>query len=87
VAYNKLCSENYLSTWSELLVEYREYEVPVRQILKSLSTQSLGIERDSLLNILMTNQDVSMRETVDFTLSKVLEMLENDGYIIKKRSY
>jgi len=85
-AYNKLCSENYLSTWSERLVEYREYEVPARQILKSLSTQSLGIERDSLLNILMTNQDVSMREMVDFTLSKVLEMLENDGYIIKKEA-
>lgn len=84
VAYDKLCSENYLSTWSERLAEYREYEVPARQILKSLSTQSSGMERDSMLDILMTDQDVSMREQIDYTLSKVLEMLENDGYIIKK---
>lgn len=86
VAYDKLCSENYLSTWSERLAEYREYEVPARQILKSLSTQSSGIERDSMLDILMTDQDVSMREQIDYTLSKVLEMLENDGYIIKKNT-
>lgn len=86
VAYNKLCSENYLGTWSERLAEYREYEVPARQILKSLSTQSSGMERDSMLDILMTDQDVSMKEKIDYTLSKVLEMLENDGYIIKKNS-
>lgn len=86
VAYDKLCSENYLSTWSERLAEYQEYEVPARQILKSLSTQSSGMERDSMLDILMTDQDVSMREQIDYTLSKVLEMLENDGYIIKKNT-
>lgn len=86
VAYDKLCSENYLSTWSERLAEYWEYEVPARQILKSLSTQSSGMERDSMLDILMTDQDVSMREQIDYTLSKVLEMLENDGYIIKKNT-
>lgn len=86
VAYNKLCTENYLSTWSERLAEYREYEVPARQILKSLSTQFSGMERDSMLDILMTDQDVSIREQIDYTLSKVLEMLENDGYIIKKNS-
>lgn len=86
VAYNKLCSENYLSTWSERLSEYREYEMPARQILKSLSTQPTGMERNLMLDILMTGQDVSMKEKVDYTLSKVLEMLENDGYIIKKGS-
>ena len=86
IAYNKLCSENYLSTWSERLSEYREYEMPARQILKSLSTQPTGMERNLMLDILMTGQDVSMKERVDYTLSKVLEMLENDGYIIKKDS-
>lgn len=83
IAYNKLCSENYLSTWSERLSEYREYEVPARQILKALSTQSAGLEREAMLNILMTGQDASKVEEVDYILSKVLEMLENDGYIIK----
>ena len=86
IAYNKLCSENYLSTWSERLSEYREYEVPARQILKALSTQSAGLEREAMLNILMTGQDASKVEEVDYILSKVLEMLENDGYILKMDS-
>ena len=86
IAYNKLCSENYLSTWSERLSEYREYEVPARQILKALSTQSVGLERDAMLNILMTGQDASKVEEVDYILSKVLEMLENDGYLLKMDS-
>ncbi len=84
IAYRKLCSENYLSTWSERLVEYREYEVPARQILKLLSTQPAGVKRESMLNNLMTGQDATKIEVVDYTLSKVLEMLENDGYIMKK---
>ncbi len=83
IAYNNLCSENYLSTWSERLSEYREYEIPARQILKALSTQSTGLERDAMLNILITDQDASKVEEMDYMLSKVLEMLENDGYILK----
>lgn len=86
IAYNKLCSENYLSTWSERLSEYREYEVPSRQILKALSTQSAGLEREAMLNILMTGQDASNVEEVDYILSKVLAMLENDGYILRMDS-
>lgn len=83
-AYRKLCSENYLSTWSERLVEYGEYELPARQILKLLATMPEGIEREGMLNNLMTGQDASKIEAVDYTLSKVLAMLENDGYIMKK---
>lgn len=86
MAYNKLCSENYLSTWSERLSEYREYEMPARQILKLLSTKSSGIERETMLNTLMTGKDASKIEEVDYLLSKVLEMLENDGYILKMDS-
>lgn len=87
LAYNKLCSENHLSTWSERLSEYGEFEVTAKQILKTLSTQPAGLERESMLNILMIGRDVSKVEEVDYSLSKVLEMLENDGYIIKKRLY
>lgn len=86
IAYNRLCSENYLSTWSERLAEYGEYEVPARQILKSLSTKPAGMERNTMLNVLMTGQDASKVEEVDYMLSKVLEMLENDGYILKMDS-
>ena len=84
IAYLKLCSEDYLSTWSERLAEYSEYEVPARQVLKLLSTQPAGLERDTMLNSLMTGRDATLIEDVDFTLSKVLKMLENDGYILKK---
>lgn len=77
---------NYLNTWSERLAEYKEYEIPARQILKSLSTQPAGLERRTMLDILMTGQDISQVEEVDYRLSKILEMLENDGYIIKKDS-
>lgn len=83
-AYRKLCSENYLSTWSERLVEYGEYELPARQILKLLATRPEGIERKGMINNLMTGQNASKIEAVDYTLSKVLAMLENDGYIMKK---
>lgn len=82
-AYKKLSSENYLSTRSERLTEYREYEQPARRILKSLSTRPDGMERDIMLNMLMSGQDVSKIEDIDYILSKVLEMLENGGYIIK----
>lgn len=74
-AYRKLYSENYLSTRSERLVEYGEYELPARQILKLLATL-----RNGMLNNLMTGQDASKIEAVDYTLSKVLE------YIMKKDS-
>ena len=82
-AYKKLCSENYLSTWSERLGEYQEYELPARHILKLLSTQPAGMERNILLDRLMTGQEPSNVEKVDLVLSKILEMLENDGYIMK----
>lgn len=86
MAYNQLCSENYLSTWSERLSEYGEFELPARQLLKTLSTQPSGMDREAMLNVLMTGQDVSRVEEMDYLLSKVLEMLENDGYILKNAS-
>ena len=49
-----------------------------------LATRPEGIERESMLNNLMTGKDASKIEFVDYILSKVLAMLENDGYIMKK---
>ena len=85
-AYKKLCSENYLGTWSERLVEYQEYEMPARQILKELSTRPSGAERNALLDKLMTGQDPSKVDSMDLILSKTLDMLENDGYIMRNES-
>ncbi|WP_301875033.1 AAA family ATPase [Bacteroides caecimuris] len=85
-AYNRLVSENYLTTWSERLIEYRELENPARLILKSLSSAPSGLSRDTLLDILMTGKESSKIEETDYALSKLLRMLENDGYILKKDS-
>ena len=83
-AYERLCSENYLSTWSERLSEYQLLEMPARRLLKALAHTRQGLSRESMLNILMTGQDSSMIEEMDALLSKVLHMLENDGYLMKK---
>lgn len=86
IAYRQLCSESYLNTWSERLVEYREMERPARLILNGLSARNGGLKRETLFGILMTGQDPSKAEDIDLVLSKVLEMLENDGYLLRKES-
>lgn len=85
-AYGQLCSESYLNTWSERLAEYREMERPARLILNGLSARRSGLRRETLLGILMTGQDPSNAGETDLLLSKVLEMLENDGYLLRKGS-
>jgi AAA+ ATPase superfamily predicted ATPase len=82
-AYSNLCSENYLDTWSQRLKEYRDLEILARKILKSLAVKPEGLTREGLLDILMTNQDVTKIDDIDYTLSKLLRMLENDGYLLK----
>ena len=83
-AYIELCSENSLKSWSERLDEYREMEKPARIILNALSERKNGLKRDTLLNKLMTGKDPALAEEMDLTLSKVLDMLENDGYLLRK---
>lgn len=85
-AYKELCSESYLNTWSERLVEYREKERPARLILNSLASHKSGLKRETLLSVLMTGADPSLVDIIDLQLSKVLEMLENDGYLLRKGS-
>ncbi len=80
--YSELCSENSLKTWSERLKEYHEMEQPARMILNALSDIKKGLKRETLLNILMTGKDPTLAGEMDLTLSKVLDMLENDGYLI-----
>ena len=82
-AYVELYSESSLNSWSERLVEYREMERPARVILNSLSASGTGLKRDTMLSILMTRQDPAQIEEMDIVLSKVLQMLENDGYLLR----
>lgn len=83
-AYTALCSESHLNTWSERLAEYREMEHPARLVLNGLSARKLGLKRGTLLNMLMTGRDPAQIEKMDMVLSRVLEMLENDGYLLRK---
>jgi hypothetical protein len=85
-AYRNFCSENYLETWSQRLKEYRTLEVSARKILKALAIKPEGLNREELFDVLMTNHDAAKVDDVDFTLSKLLRMLENDGYLLKKGS-
>ena len=83
-AYDELCSESYLNSWSERLSEYRDLEQSARQILNALSANKVGLNRDTLLDILMTGKDPAVFEEMGLTLSTILDMLENDGYILHK---
>ena len=68
------------------MIEFQELEKPARLILKALASAPSGLSRDTLLDILMTGQESPKIEETDYALSKVLRMLENDGYILKKDS-
>lgn len=83
-AYDGLCSEKYLSTWSERLTEYGEYEMLARKLLALLCMNPAGFERENLLNDVMIGKNATEYDACSLALSKVLSMLENDGYILKK---
>jgi AAA+ ATPase superfamily predicted ATPase len=82
-AYRSLCSENYLDTWSQRLKEYQGLEASARKILKALAANPKGLNRSALFDVLMTNNDATKVDEVDYILSKLLRMLENDGYVLK----
>lgn len=81
-AYNQLASENHLNTWDERLNEYTDYEIFVRLILKNLSKTKEGESRNVLSSLLFAK--LNDEDKTDYVLSKLLHMLQNDGYIIQK---
>ncbi len=85
-AYKMLCSNEHLGTWSERLDEYNQYADMARQILCMLSRVPEGMTRTSILDTLMVGRDVGEHFKIDFILSEVFSMLENDGYIITNDS-
>ena len=81
-AYNRLLIENHkdFSTWNERLKYYYEFEDNARKILK-LCTLSVGRSREDLLaNLFAQTSDIEKTETI---LAKLLDMLQNDGYLIE----
>jgi len=82
-AYNQLISEGHLNTWDERLNEYGEYEIYARSVLKNLSRSKEGAGRTVLFNLLFTK--INDEDKTEVVLSKLLQMLLNDGYLIQKK--
>ena len=81
-AYNRLITENHFNTWDDRLKEYYEFEDSARKILKSCAL-SHGESRENLLtNLTAAKNDVDI-DKIETNLSKLLNMLQNDGYLAK----
>jgi len=79
-AYNRLTTENHFNTWDERLIEYNENEDNARKILKSCALPH-GESRENLLANLSANKSDIDIDKLDTILSKLLNMLKNDGYL------
>jgi hypothetical protein len=77
-AYNLLITENYFNTWDERLQYYEELKDNARKILKLCASPN-GRSRDDLLINLSAKK--SEKEKTEVMLSKLLDMLKNDGYL------
>jgi len=77
-AYNLLIIENFFNTWDERLKYYDEFEDNARKILK-LCVLPKGRSRNDLLINLSAKK--SEKEKTEVMLSKLLEMLQKDGYL------
>ena len=80
-AYNHLVSDSHFNTWDERLKEYGDLEDNAREMLKQCAS-SEGVSRDGFLAILTSKEgDLEIRK-LETVVSKLLKMLQNDGYII-----
>jgi hypothetical protein len=77
-AYKRLIAESHFNTWDERLKEYYEFEDNARKILR-LCVSPDGRSRENLLINLSIKK--SEKEKTDGMLSKLLDMLKNDGYL------
>jgi len=82
-AYDELLKIKIIfSHWDERLKDY-EYEDSAREILK-LCTVSIGRSREDLLANLSARK--SNIEKIELILAELLEMLQNDGYLMEHNS-
>lgn len=81
-AYNLLTSEKHLNTWEERLKEYNQLEIFARELLKRLSNNKEGESRSVLFSFL--NAKINDEDRTDSILSNLLNMLQNDGYLIEE---
>ena len=86
-AIDELSKSDYFITWTERLDEYRDLEDLARSVLDNLSLAESGLSKEKLLQIAMKGQDPAVVDEVKKKLTKVLEMLEHDGYIMRSVEY
>jgi len=77
-AYNLLITENYFNTWDDRLKVYDEFEDNARKILRLCVSPDGRSRGDLLINL---SAKKSEKEKTEVMLSKLLEMLQKDGYL------
>jgi len=77
-AYHRLITEKHFNTWDERLKVYDEFEDNARKILKLCASPDGRSRKDLLINISVKEDDEEKKEIM---LSKLLDMLKNDGYL------
>ena len=81
-AYNRLITESYFNTWDERLKEYNEFEYNARRILRQCALAD-GESREVLLAGVTVKKNVDEIDKIDTVLSRLLSMLQNDGYLLE----
>lgn len=82
-AIEELSRSDYFMTWYERLYEYRNLEPIARLVLNNVSAADVGLSKDMLLQILMKGHESADEPAINENLTKVLEMLEHDGYLMR----
>ena len=83
LAIDELSQSDYFMTWDERLDEYRDLESIARSVLNYISITQDGLPKETLLRIAMKGHESTDEPTINKSLTKVLEMLEHDGYIMR----
>lgn len=81
MVYSSLSNSEYLSTWSERLVEFPN-EMDARKILDQLSISPEGTSTALLISIYQQGHKNLSVDECNHKARKLLNMLDNDGYIM-----
>lgn len=83
-AFHNLVHSELMTTWSERLSEYNGHELGARHLLNLISSSPDGISREQLTASFMQTFGFDNVAAADKELSDTLQMLERDGYLIRK---
>ena len=83
-SFNSLVHSELMATWSERLSEYNGHELGARHLLNLISSAPQGISKEQLTTSFMQTFGFDNVVAADKELSDTLQMLERDGYLIRK---